>query len=568
MAMVLVALLSGGDYCPQGIARIGERSTLQSALTKGPKIAMGLARAGHFQPLTTYTSDPQAFAQRVSEWQSDLVEELRHDLSGYVGRKNKALAMDLENIAAEDLLSQLPLEEYLSPNVTPPAVRAQTWACLESTDLGRGTLAGVAKACESFFEWGTPDLVVRKFSAKHSLFTAQVVTSALSSQKLKDSAILRIHDVKPSKLDSGHRDVVIDCQWDTYASRCREAMAGSRPDPSTLAREVRLEMGLVEVARQPAQPATGSSRIKIPEYLVRRAWQLALDDYEGRTVLRTAAKARKTQAKPKAVAKSKVPTGSLDITNFMTQIPVPQPSRPRQPIDTGSCRNQGFPIETSTSSSTQSVPRSATPPPLFLPDQNSDSDLDYDSSVVIVAPPVSPSKRNRASASKGDSCPSRSGSPVLKRGVAASLLSDAGSRASSTFAPGSGTKDDPIALSDSSDEEDAPLRCRTNHTPSASASSSTSAPTHGPAPLPRNRSVATGTNTPSVTTAANSSRAKHTRKGTKTKAEHQSIVQLEQTRLSGFFKTQAVSAALPHTKVIKEKYTKIVKDDVEEYHFL
>lgn len=620
---------------------------------------MGLARAGHSRPLAHFLEGAEQFARQLPIWRQELVEELRHNLSGYIGRRYKVLAEKLAAIDAQTLLNQLPLKEYLRPTVTPAEEQEVKWRRLDEPGaavLGRGTVTGAAAACEHFFEWGTPDLVVKRFAATHSVFSANVVTSALTSEVLSESAVLRVHDVKPSKMDTGHRDVVVDCQWTTYASYCRSVMVGRRPDPSTLPPEERTRLGLVEVARPTAaQPAVETSRIKLPEYLVKKAWQSALDEYEKDKAERASAKTKKGKPKPKAKPKTKsTETGSMNIRDFMTQfppsqamssqtapafrsdsplaentstsievtsspvpsifsespppirrqsVPSPVPTSPSPPpVDISSSlsptplqRRQSRspvptspsppPVETSLSPSPPPSPRRPDQPRLFFTDSEGsepetelaskplpkpvqaqvpepEPESDHDESVVLIEPPaahapvapLSPSKRSRRAGSKNGS--SRSTTPMPKR--SANSFARAGS-------VGVGTKDDPISLSDSDDEDVFPMlrAAPSRSTRSTSVPKNRSAKPTSAATKPRSRAAAT----------KSPPKPKSGRKATENATPLGASVAPtgQQTLLQGFFKpTAKVTAPKPAKprREKKEKYTVEEKDGVEVYRFL
>lgn len=603
---------------------------------------MGLARAGHTRALVHYLADTDRFAQRLRTWREQLVEELQYDLSGHVGRKHKVLAERLSAIDEETLLGQLPLEAYLRPVVTPPMEREQHWRPLtisEAVNFGRGTLAGAAEVCERYFEWGQPDLVVRRFAAKNSVFSAAIVSSALKSETLSESAVVRVHDIKPSKLDTGYRDVRVDCNWAAYEDQCRSAMVGSRPDPSTLPPEMRRELGLVEVARPAAaQSSAAASRVTLPEYLVRKAWPTVLDVYEKEQAERAASKGEKGKAKSTKPKKQTIKdSGNMNIRHFMTQMSssqarphpavVPEPSSVSPPIEsvsrpTGVARSpvpsifsesppprrrgsQPSPVPTSPSPPPVETSFSPSPPPssrrrdqprLFLTDSEG-SDLeaeserrtardsvqergtqrvpghepepepesDHDDSVVVIEssalqasiPLLSPSKRGRRAGSKNSS--SRSTTPVPKRSAASFT------RAGST---GEGTKDDPISLSDSDDEDQFPM-LRAAPSKGARPTRSTAAP-KSPSAASKPRSRATASKSPP--------KPRSPPKTKKTTPLAASAAPAEQqTLLQGFFKPTAkvggaaASASKPKAKPRKEKKEKYrveEKDGVEVYHFL
>lgn len=76
--MVLVALMSGGDYLPEGIPRCG------------PKVACEAARAGFGKSLCKIK---RSDAEGLRAWKEKLVLELRANESGYFRTKHKALAI-------------------------------------------------------------------------------------------------------------------------------------------------------------------------------------------------------------------------------------------------------------------------------------------------------------------------------------------------------------------------------------------------------------------------------------------------------------------------------------------
>lgn len=76
--MVLVALMSGGDYIPEGIPRCG------------PKVACEAARAGFGKSLCKLK---RSDAEGLKAWKEELVLELRTNASGHFRTKHKALAI-------------------------------------------------------------------------------------------------------------------------------------------------------------------------------------------------------------------------------------------------------------------------------------------------------------------------------------------------------------------------------------------------------------------------------------------------------------------------------------------
>lgn len=190
---------------------------------------------------------------------------------------------------------------------------------------------------------------------------------------------------------------------------------------------------------------------------------------------------------------------------------------------------------------------------------------DHDDSVVVIEssalqasiPLLSPSKRGRRAGSKNSS--SRSTTPVPKRSAASFT------RAGST---GEGTKDDPISLSDSDDEDQFPM-LRAAPSKGARPTRSTAAP-KSPSAASKPRSRATASKSPPKPRSP-----PKTKKTTPLAASPAPAEQ--QTLLQGFFKPTAkvggaaASASKPKAKPRKgkkEKYRVEEKDGVEVYHFL
>ncbi|KMQ48275.1 XPG N-terminal [Trichophyton rubrum] len=94
--MILVALLSGGDYSPAGVALCG------------PKLAVEIARAGFGEDLLEITQDllsgrsTKKAEEALCEWRERLQYELQSNESGYFKTKHKAVKIpaDFPNLAA------------------------------------------------------------------------------------------------------------------------------------------------------------------------------------------------------------------------------------------------------------------------------------------------------------------------------------------------------------------------------------------------------------------------------------------------------------------------------------
>ncbi|GME37154.1 DNA repair protein [Neofusicoccum parvum] len=95
--MILVALMSGGDYLPEGIPGCG------------PKIACEAARAGFGSRLCAIAKRDTA---AIQEWREDLARELRTNESKFFKRKHGALAIP-EDFPRADILNY-----YINPAIS------------------------------------------------------------------------------------------------------------------------------------------------------------------------------------------------------------------------------------------------------------------------------------------------------------------------------------------------------------------------------------------------------------------------------------------------------------------
>ncbi|KLT40444.1 PIN domain-like protein [Cutaneotrichosporon oleaginosum] len=339
-AMVLIALLSGGDYVPEGVGRVG------------PKVSFALAKAGYADFLKLYAKERPQFDRKVAQVHEEMLEELATNRSGHIGRRMRKLAEDLAGV---NLIDLFPLECYLNPATSPLDDPEQGWPGFGKGDkssargkarsAGRGDLEGMARACERYFEWGTRDIVCKKFAGDSvNLFGAEIVAEARSiarsstpvaparstcrpgqsperitsyfsqstiatSQRQKGAPassarhLVKIHSTRPSPMCSGLTEYRLEYQPQCYMDRCRAAMDGSRADPSTLSPEERVSLGMVEEAAAPINTSVKDEvRIWFAGYLIRAAWPHLIEDYEEAEAAKAARKA--APKKTKAVARN------------------------------------------------------------------------------------------------------------------------------------------------------------------------------------------------------------------------------------------------------------------------
>lgn len=145
--MILIGLMSGGDYQQGGLARCGVTT------------AHALARCGFGDSLfeAAMELDRDALEDFLASWREEVRDELRTNSKGEVGRKQVALANSITRKFPDiDILLS-----YVKPITSESMGRASnnlliTWD--KEPDLAK--LAGV---CEFYFEWGYKEAIVKRF---------------------------------------------------------------------------------------------------------------------------------------------------------------------------------------------------------------------------------------------------------------------------------------------------------------------------------------------------------------------------------------------------------------------
>jgi len=145
--LILIGLLSGGDYHQAGLPRCGT------------KIAHGLAKCRFGDSLYDAASTlPRCELQEfLSNWRKDLRQELLTNSQGHLGRKHVALARSVpDDFPDIDILLS-----YTNPITSETQCRAtdglrHTWK--KEPDLGK-----LANICELYFEWGVKETIIKRF---------------------------------------------------------------------------------------------------------------------------------------------------------------------------------------------------------------------------------------------------------------------------------------------------------------------------------------------------------------------------------------------------------------------
>lgn len=144
--LILIGLLRGGDYNPEGLPGCG------------PNVAHALARCGFGDTLVDATrnlskEDLPAF---LVNWRHELRQELKTNSRGFLNTKKVKLSKDLPEAFPDIDVLMLYTNPVTSESERKIAPINYRWE--REPDLGK--IAGV---CEWFFEWGVKEIIVKRF---------------------------------------------------------------------------------------------------------------------------------------------------------------------------------------------------------------------------------------------------------------------------------------------------------------------------------------------------------------------------------------------------------------------
>jgi len=287
-----------------------------------------------------------------------MIDELRTNASGHLGRRYPARASELQVKDPMTLFPAFALDAYLRPPTSSLDDPEKGWPGFgkgeavyqkrgKARSEGRGDLEGFAKACEKFFEWGTKDLVAKKFASESvGLFGSELVTCARERVRLRDptspskakskelekghtpggpritsffqstssssrptktrksftdmpSHVIKIHSSRPDPTNIDLKEFRISFSPTAYIERCHAAMDGHRVDPKELDITERANLGLVDKEgaekedNAPAAALKSEVRLWIAEYLVQEAWPELITAYEDELAAKSKPKAKK-----------------------------------------------------------------------------------------------------------------------------------------------------------------------------------------------------------------------------------------------------------------------------------
>ena len=144
--LILIGLLRGGDYDPEGLPSCG------------PKVAHALAKCGFGDSLLTAArtlpqDDLPAF---LSNWRHEVCQELKTNARGFLDSKKAKLAQSFPDTFPNIEILLL----YTNPLTSEKSSRSKNISYLWNTEPN---LSELANLCERKFEWGVKEIIVKRF---------------------------------------------------------------------------------------------------------------------------------------------------------------------------------------------------------------------------------------------------------------------------------------------------------------------------------------------------------------------------------------------------------------------
>lgn len=329
------------------------------------------------------------------------------------------------------MFPKVALDAYLSPSTSSSTDVHAGWPGFGNGEKsirrgkgrngGRGDLEGLAIACEKYFEWGTKDIVVKKFAGESvGVYGSQVMNEARETMRRRTRAsrsrspsrlpvdasssqgsssritsffpevrpgpssskntssrkapehVIQIHGTREDPTDVAQIEYRVSFEHAPYSSRTRSAMSGHRIDPKDLDMAMRKELGLVEkdTITNPGDELKQEQRVWIADYLVQAAWPDLVDAYDAELRRKDEAKKRK-EAKAKTASKTGAPSTAM--TNG--------PSKKKAPTTSGA---QGMDTRAFDAFFTQKTAPKAAKPISTSRSSKSSPLLDSDSDIEVV----------------------------------------------------------------------------------------------------------------------------------------------------------------------------------------
>ncbi|KAK7977686.1 PIN domain-like protein [Apiospora saccharicola] len=370
--MVLVALMSGGDYIPEGIPGAGV------------KLACEAARAGFGKSLCLLK---RSDSDKLAEWRDELIHQLRTNESKFFRTKHKALTVP------EDFPNMEVLRYYTHPVVSPSTkldqLQSQKWGgslnVLELREFVAETFDWTYRAgAIKFIRVLAPGLLTRKImdlSEKHEDQSLDVESLETAETTLvKSITKSRIHfstDATPElRLNFLPTDIVgynFEEEPEEEIQSARDGLALNSDDDFEAVADEDGSEGVAKPSRKPYSP-NDIDALWTPTTVVKLGIPIMAEDWE--EAQRAKASRKKTKAAPKSKAKSdSIQAGALDryvkVTKSNAALQVKSLEISEKSASTSRGRS---PLESLPSLGTQREP-SPPPPTLKIPKpQNSRSE--------------------------------------------------------------------------------------------------------------------------------------------------------------------------------------------------
>lgn len=304
--MVLVALMSGGDYIPEGVPGCGV------------KVACEAARAGFGRRLCRIKrSDPEVLAR----WREDLVEELRTNKSKFFRTKHQALTIPDEFPSVEVL------RYYTHPVVSQSATVDRLKR--EFPTRREIDIAGLRAFTVETFDWVykvgavkfirvlAPSLLVQALlNLSHEELESDdpEVRQEVEARIVRAISTRRTHvstdatpELRISYMPNGVVGVDLDAEEDEVASTFGRSGLALNSDDEAEERVEDAEAGPKKVF-DPLQPDLAW----VPETVAKLGVPLAVEDWEEKQRRKQLGKTKKIEAKSSRKKASDMPAGALN----------------------------------------------------------------------------------------------------------------------------------------------------------------------------------------------------------------------------------------------------------------
>ncbi|CRK39682.1 hypothetical protein BN1723_004598 [Verticillium longisporum] len=287
--MVLVALMSGGDYLPEGVPGCGL------------KLACEVARAGFGKSLCSLKAADKA---GMGEWRANLTHELRTNENKFFRTKHKAI------VIPDNFPDVKVLRFYTHPAVSSQAAVKNLIGSVEwsrPVDIG-----GLRRFTDEIFDWTnrpgavklikvlSPNLLAQKLFARYDHTTQSLESHSLESLEQQESALVQritarrshfstdgIPELRVSHVPAGIVPLDLSQESDEVAETGRQGLALNSDDEFEVAVPSNndVEAG-GQVARKTFDP-TAAQAVWLPESLVKLGVPLCVEDWEERQRAKT-----------------------------------------------------------------------------------------------------------------------------------------------------------------------------------------------------------------------------------------------------------------------------------------